>query len=377
MIYLDNSATTFPKPDIVVQEVTNSMKHYSANPGRSGHNLSLKAAEKIYLCRKTICKLFNLDDESKVVFTSGCTHALNIVIKGILKPGDHCVISTFEHNSVLRPLEKLKEKGISYTVADVAVGDNDKTVDNFRKCINEKTKLLVCTHASNVFGVRLPVERICALAHSYAIPFCLDAAQSAGVFDIDIQRDNYDFVCCAGHKGLYGPMGVGILVINNDKYPDSLIEGGTGSESINMLQPDFLPDKYESGTVNVSGICGLKKGVDIILKKTPYMILNQEMSYIRMLYRYLYKNKKVKLYTEMPTIESSAPVLSFSIIGKNSEEVAAHLNKNSVAVRAGLHCAPLAHKKMGTLSEGTVRVSPSIFTKETDIRKLAYLINNF
>lgn len=377
MIYLDNSATTFPKPDSVVQEVVNSMKYYSANPGRSGHSLSLKAAQSVFECRKAVCKLFNIDDESKVIFTSGCTHSLNIVIKGILKAGDHCVISTFEHNSVLRPLEKLKEKGISYSVADVYPDDNDKTVDCFRKCINEKTKLVICTHASNVFGFRLPVERICALCHSYGILFCLDAAQTAGVFDIDLTRDNYDYVCCAGHKGLYGPMGVGVLIINNDILPDSLIEGGTGSESSNLLQPDFTPDKYESGTLNVCGICGLKKGIDIILKKTPFVIRNQEMSYIRMLYNHLKMNKKVKLYTEIPTVDSFAPVLSFSVIDKSSEEVASVLNKNSIAVRAGLHCSPLAHKKMNTIDNGTIRVSPSLFTKESDIRKLIYVLNKF
>lgn len=377
MIYLDNSATTFPKPESVIKEVADSMKYYSANPGRSGHNLSLRAAQSVFDCRKAVCRLFNIDDESMVVFTSGCTHSLNIVIKGVLKPGDHCVISTFEHNSVLRPLEKLKEKGISHSVADVFPDDNDKTVDSFRKCINEKTKLVICTHASNVFGFRLPVERICALCHSYGILFCLDAAQSSGVFDIDLKRDNFDYICCAGHKGLYGPMGVGILVINCDKLPDSLIEGGTGSESSNLLQPDFTPDKYESGTINVSGICGLRKGIELVLKKTPFNIHNQEMSYIRMLYRYLKKNPKVKLYTDIPTAESFAPVLSFSIENKSSEEVAAFLNKNFIAVRAGLHCAPLAHKRMQTIDNGTVRVSPSIFTRETDIRKLINVINKF
>ncbi len=377
MIYLDNSATTFPKPFVVIREVENAMKNYSANPGRSGHSLSLLAAKNIYECRKSVCRLFNIDDESKIVFTSGCTHSLNTVIKGVLKPGDHCVISTFEHNSVLRPLEKLKEKNISYSVADVFVDDNDKTVDSFRKCFNEKTKLVVCTHASNVFGYRLPVERICALCHSYGILFCLDAAQSAGVFDIDLKRDNYDYVCCAGHKGLYGPMGVGVLVINSDRLPDSLIEGGTGSESSNFYQPDFTPDKYESGTVNLPGICGLKKGIDFVMSKTPFAIANQEMAYIRMLYSGLKKNNKVRLYTDIPTVEAFAPVLSFSVKSKDSEDVAMYLNRNSIAVRAGLHCAPLAHKKMNTLEKGTVRVSPSVFTKEQDIRQLIYLINKF
>ena len=374
MIYFDNSATTYPKPLSVINAVNDSLRYYSANPGRSGHAMSLKTAEKIFECRSTVCKLFNLKDESKVVFTPSCTQALNIVIKGILKPGDHCVISNLEHNSVLRPLEKLKNNNISYSIAEVFEKDDDKTVESFRKCINEHTKLVVCTHASNVFGIRLPVERICALCHNYGILFCLDAAQSAGVFDINIEKDNYDFVCCAGHKGLYGPMGVGVLVINCDTIPDSLTEGGTGSESQNLSQPDFTPDKFESGTLNVSGICGLKKGIEVVLDKTPMMISNIEMAHIRLLYSKLKTMQKIKLYTEMPTLEYYAPVLSFNVDGRSSEEVASFLNKHSIAVRAGLHCAPFAHKCKNTLDIGTVRVSPSIFTKESDINYLVKVL---
>lgn len=378
MIYLDNSATTFPKPLSVINAVNESMRYYSANPGRSGHSLSLKAAQHIYDCRRVVCKLFNVNDESKVIFTSGCTHSLNTVIKGILKKGDHCVISALEHNSVLRPLEKLKERGVSYTVATVYPEDDEKTIDSFRQSFTEKTKLVVCTHASNVFGIRLPVERICALCHTYGILFCLDAAQSAGVFNIDVDNQGYDFVCCAGHKGLYGPMGVGVLIINTDVLPDSLIEGGTGSESQNLSQPDFTPDRYESGTLNVPGICGLKRGIDFVLSKKIMNIANKEMAHIRMLYHHLSKNKNIKLYTNMPTLEYYAPVLSFSVAGKTSEQVASYLNsRHNIAVRAGLHCAPLAHKMMNTLDNGTVRVSVSDFTTVNDIKKLIYALNNF
>lgn len=376
MIYLDNSATTFPKPHSVIQAVNEAMRYYSANPGRSGHNLSLKAAEKVFECRQAACRLFNIDDESKVIFTSGCTQSLNTVIKGVLKPGDHCVISCLEHNSVLRPLEKLKKNNISYSVANVYPGDNDKTLNSFRDCFNEKTKLVVCTHASNVFGIRLPVERICALAHSYGIMFCLDAAQTAGVFDIDVGTYGYDFVCCAGHKGLYGPMGIGLLIINSEILPDTLIEGGTGSESNNYNQPDFTPDRFESGTLNITGICGLKKGIELVLSKTPKVISSYEMKHIARLYDFLSKNNKVKLYTDKPTLSTSAPVLSFSVIGVQSELVAAYLNKNySIAVRAGLHCAPLAHKFMNTIDEGTVRVSPSMFTTDKEINTFIYALN--
>ncbi len=378
MIYLDNSATTFPKPLQVINEVNNAMRFYSANPGRGGHYLSIKAAQKVFECRQAVCALFNVDDESKVIFTSGCTHSLNTVIKGVLKEGDHCVISSFEHNSVLRPLEKLKqERNVSYTIAKVYPDDNDRTVDSFRQAFNEKTKLVVCTHASNVFGFKLPVERICALCHNYGILFCLDAAQSAGVLDIDISNSGFDYVCIAGHKGLYGPMGVGVLVINTSTLPDSLIEGGTGSESQNLSQPDFTPDKYESGTLNVSGISALKKGVDFVIAKKPDEILKYEMSHIVKLYNAFDKNKKVILYTDKPQKGKFVPVLSFNVKGYSCEKVASYLNdKYSIAVRAGLHCAPLAHKTMKTIDFGTIRVSPSVFTKENDINRLIFAINN-
>lgn len=377
MIYLDNSATSFPKPNSVIRAVNESMRYYSANPGRSGHTMSVKCAQKIFECRESVCRLFNIDDESKVVFTAGCTQSLNTVIKGVLKPGDHCVISCLEHNSVLRPLQKLKSKNISYTVADAHPTDSDKTLESFRQAINEKTKLIVCTHASNVFGFRLPVERLCALAHSYDILFCLDAAQSAGVLDIDIGKYNYDYVCCAGHKGLYGPMGVGVLVINTDVLPDTLIEGGTGSESQNLNQPDFTPDRYESGTLNVQGICGLKKGIDVILNMGVRNIHRLEMNHTTRLYDGLSRLSKVKLYTKRPVSDDFAPVLSFSVDNLDSEKVAAYLNNRyGIAVRAGLHCAPLAHRYMKTIDSGTIRVSPSIFTTNKDINTLVYAINN-
>lgn len=378
MIYLDNSATTFPKPDSVKLAVNESLRKYCANPGRSGHRMSISTANKVFECRQAVCKLFNLDDESKVVFTSGCTHSLNIAIKGVLKKGDHCVISCLEHNSVLRPVEKLKALGVSYSVATVYPGDNEKTLDSFRKCINEKTKLIVCTHASNVFGIRLPVERICALAHSYGIKFCLDAAQSAGVLPIDVGEYGYDFVCCAGHKGLYAPMGIGLLIVNTDSLPDTLIEGGTGSESQNYNQPDFTPDRFESGTQNICGICGLKKGIDFVLNKGISTIHKHEIRMVRHAYDGLKNDKKIKLYTNPPDIENYAPVLSFTVADKNSEKVAAYLSeKFDIAVRAGLHCSPLAHKYMNTIDEGTIRISPSVFTNEMQINKLIYAIKNY
>lgn len=379
MIYLDNSATTYPKPATVINAVYNSFKYYSANPGRSGHKMSLKTAEKVFNCRQKFKSFFNINDENNVIFTPSCTFSLNTVIKGLLKENDHIIISSLEHNSVLRPVEKLKQtKNVQHSIAEVDLYDNDKTIDNFRSKINEHTRLIVCTHASNVFGIRLPVERICALAHQYNIPFCLDSAQSAGVFDIDINNSNFDFVCCAGHKGLYGPMGIGVLIINNQKLLDTLIEGGTGSESSNPNVPVFNPDRFESGTLNIPGVIGLSAGLDFVQNKGIYNIAKSEIKLLKRLYHSLSDIKGVKLYTKEPDLNICAPVLSFSIKDTSSEEVSGFLNqKYNIATRAGLHCASLAHKFMGSEEFGTVRISPSYFTTERDISVLTNAVYNF
>lgn len=376
MIYLDNSATTFPKPYSVINTVNECMRYYSANPGRSGHKLSMKTAQKVYDCRVAVCKLFNVDNESKVVFTSGCTHSLNIVIKGVLKSGDHCIISSFEHNSVLRPLEKLKQQGITYSVAQVNPYNDDETVENFYKCIRDNTKLIVCTHASNVFGFCLPVERICKLAHKHKIQFCLDAAQTAGLLNIDAKNSKFDYICCPGHKGLYGPMGVGILIINSEVIPDTLIEGGTGSDSLSPNQPEFIPDRFESGTLNIPGICALKSGIEFVQAKGIENINKHEMNLIKQIFNSFSMNKSILIYNDYKM--KSVPVLSFVYNGLDSEKTATILSDRfNIATRAGLHCSPLAHKSMGTLNTGTVRISPSIFTTDKDIYNFLKVIKNY
>lgn len=370
MIYLDNSATTFPKPLKVTKTVEEALRKYSANPGRSGHNLSLKASEEIYKCREKLAKLFNVKKEEQVIFTLNCTHSLNIVIKGYLKKGDHVVISNLEHNSVTRPLTELSNRGISFTQATVFYGNPEETVNSFRNAINEKTKLVICTHASNVFGTRLPIERITALCHMYGIKVMVDGAQSAGVLPINIKDCDLDFFAAAGHKGLYGSMGTGILIVKDSDCLLPLMEGGTGSSSDSFKQPDILPDKFESGTPNLPGIVGLGRGVDFVMKRTPAFIANHEMRLIQRLYRNLSSISNVILYTEEPNLENSAPVLSFNIKNSDSEDVAYYLDKKyNIAVRAGLHCAPSAHISMNTVETGTIRVSPSVFTtaKEIDI----------
>ena len=372
MIYLDNSATTYPKPPEVTQAVYRAMRQYSFNPGRGGYRQSLRASEKVYEARAGIKDFLNAPTEEGVIFTSGCTQALNMVIKGVLRSGDHVVISSFEHNAVLRPLQKLAKNGvITYDVADVVIGDDDATIENFRNAVNEHTRLIICTHASNVFGVRLPTERLCALAHSYQILFCLDAAQSAGVFDVDMLRDGYDFVCCAGHKYLYGPMGTGVLVITNGMTLDTIVEGGTGSESSDADMPSYYPDRLEPGTVNIPGIAGLSAGVRFVRERGIGDIYRKEMRLIQILYSGLRGMSRVRIYSPDAGQVPSAPVLAFGVNGIDSEAVARYLSdRHDIAVRSGLHCAPLAHRAMGTSDTGVVRISPSVFTTEKEIRFL-------
>lgn len=374
MIYLDNSATTFPKPKYVQDAVNNTLKYSSANPGRSGHKLSLRASEEIFLARKTAAEFFNAEDETNVIFTLNCTMSLNMVIKGVLKSGDHVVVSSMEHNAVMRPLNRLAETGITYTQATVYPNDNDKTVDSFRKSINAKTRMFICCHASNVWGMKLPIERLSALAHEYGLLIAVDASQSAGVVPIDMKNSGIDFLCSAGHKGLYGPMGTGILILSGKYVPDTIIEGGTGSNSISFEQPSELPDKLESGTPNLSGISGLRAGMQFVSGKNIDNIAKHEFMLIQRLYKYLEKMEKIRLYMPFPTPEHFVPLLSFNVEGYDSETVAAILSKNNIAVRAGLHCSPAAHEMCGTIETGAVRISPSVSTKMSEIEYLVSVL---
>ena len=370
MIYLDNGATSFPKPLSVRQNVDISLKKFSANPGRSGHSLSLRAAKEIFECRKRLKELFNVNSEEEIIFTENCTMALNTVIFGLPSEGEHVLISSMEHNSVTRPLESLKDKGVTYSTFDYSYDDNE-TVDNVRNLIKPETKLVICTHASNVFGFRFPIERICALCHAYGILFCVDSAQSAGVFDIDVGTNQYDFVCMSGHKSLYGPMGTGVLILNNRNLKP-LLYGGTGTESVKKSQPEGLPEKFESGTQNMNGISGLKAGVDFVKNRGIKNIYNHEYKLAKRLFNGLANNRKVITYNKSFDYGKVAPVVSFNIDGVYSEDLVAKLNKYGIMTRGGLHCSPLAHTTMNTIENGTVRVVPGAFNTINDIN---YLLN--
>lgn len=376
MIYLDNAATTFPKPQSVVREVNMAITRYGANPGRSGHELAMKAGKTIYDCRLKLAKLFNVKNEENIIFTLNCTQSINFVLKGLLKKGDHVVISDLEHNSVTRPLKAMEANGITFTQAEVFENDNDKTVQSFRKAINANTRLIACTHASNVWGIRLPIERLSALAHEYGIEIMIDAAQTAGVLPIDFTNNDIDYLCMPGHKGLYGPSGTGVMIVKNSEKLTPLMQGGTGSSSISFEHPDFMPDKFECGTLNLMGIAGLLRGVEFVSARGINNIFAHEMKLTKKIYASLSANKNIILYTNEPDNKHCVPLLSFNHKSINSETVARHLNKDyGIAVRAGLQCAPSAHIKMGTQESGTVRISPSVFTTENEIQRFLNAIN--
>lgn len=371
MIYLDNAATTFPKPPRVVAAMSEAQRSKGANPGRSGHKMSVAAAEELFRCRQSAAELFGAPGPECVAFTLNCTMALNMVIKGVLKPGDHVVTSNLEHNAVMRPLQALADQNITFTQARVVPGNNNATVENFRSALRPNTALIVCTHASNVWGIRLPVERIAALGREYGVPMAVDCAQSAGVLPIDMKDSRIDYLCMAGHKGLYGPMGTGILICASGSLPKTIMEGGTGTSSESFLQPNLMPEQAESGTPNLPGIAGLREGIEFVRKKGTGVIFTHEMKLVQQLYDKLSRVPDVRLYTERPDEKHCVPVLSFNIEGLSSELVARRLDAVGIAVRPGLHCAPAAHQAMGTLERGTVRVSPSAFNQANEINRFA------
>ncbi len=375
MIYWDNAATTWPKPLAVQTATRHSMQAFGGNPGRGGHRLSMAAAEQVYECREAVAEFFGLEDPTGVIFMPNCTTALNTVIHGLLRDGGRVIVSDLEHNAVWRSVNALRGQ----PRVDVAAWspDEEQTVENFRLLIRPGTRLIVCTHASNVFGVTFPIRRLAALAHQHGILFCVDAAQTAGVLPLNMQADDIDYLCVAAHKGLYAPMGMGLLLCRERARVPSLIQGGTGSYSLLASQPDELPERLESGTPNLLGICGLRAGLRYVEQQGREAIYRHEMELLSLVYQRLSVTQGVRLYTKKPTLGTSAPVLSVNIDDLLPEDVARELDRHGIAVRAGLHCAPLAHRHFGTLPHGTVRLAPSAFSTRREaemICKIFYQI---
>ncbi len=362
MIYFDNAATSGHKPSMVINAVNYALKNLSANPGRSGHKAALDAADMVYKTRQKVADFFGAQGPENVVFTQNCTHALNYVIKGVLKRGDHAVVSSLEHNAVMRPLVKT---GISFDVAMVFENDED-TVADFEKKLKVNTKLVIMTGASNVTGQILPFEEIAKICKKRGIFFCLDAAQVAGIMPINMQKMHIDYLCVAPHKSLYAPMGTGVLICRKP-IQNTVIEGGTGTSSLEFIQPNTLPEMLESGTLNVPGIAGISAGIDFVKKVGIEKIYTFEMKLLKMLYDGFSKNEKIILYTNPPKMHKYAPVLPFNIRGMKSDTANEFFSKNGVALRAGLHCAPTAHKMLGTQDFGTLRASLSAFNNENEV----------
>lgn len=375
MIYLDNAATTYPKPECVINAMAYAQKYVGANAGRGGHRKTARAGEMVYACRERAAEMFGCDSE-RVIFTCNCTSALNTAIKGVLKENDHVIISCLEHNSVLRPVHKLTEKGIiTYDVAKVNPLSDRETVESFLSLIKKNTAAVVCTMVSNVFGTVLPVEWLGRELKKRGILFIVDAAQSAGTYKIDMKKMNIDILCMPGHKGLMGPMGTGMMLMGDGIEVFSLYEGGTGSFSMSESQPEVYPDRLESGTLNLPGIWGLKKGMDYIAcvgseeavhKKESRLcsILKEDLSVI----------KGIELYTDIAG-KNSAPLVACNMKNTHSEAVADILNSENIAVRSGYHCAFLSHKTFATESQGIIRVSPGWFNTKKDIKNLVFCLN--
>ena len=365
MIYLDNSATTNSKPQSVKNAVERAMNYYSFNSGRGGYKESVYTSDMIFSCREKLSALFGFSSEN-IAFTPNCTTAINFAIKGIVKPGDHIIISNLEHNAVARPVYALFQKGIiDYDIAEFSF-DKEQTINNFKKLIKPNTRAIVCMHASNVFGCVFPIKEIGKLAYENGIIFIVDAAQSAGVLDIDAKRDNIDILCAPGHKGLYAPMGTGFIALGDNIKLDTIVEGGTGSNSMKLAQPDNMPERLESGTLNNIGIAGLSAGADFVGSNGISSIYKHENSLMKYIYTELAKNKNVTLYTPSFNDAFLAPILSFNYKDYPSEKTASLLADKNIATRAGFHCSKLAHTAFSTDKRGTVRISPSVFTKYSE-----------
>ncbi len=360
MIYLDNAATTLQKPVTVPNAVLRAMQT-CAGVGRGGHAAAMAAAETVYQGRLMAAELFDAEPE-QVVFTMNATHGLNIAIRSLLSPGARVVVSGFEHNAVTRPLRALRA---DVRTAGKKLFDANDTLRAFDQAIAEKPDAVICTHVSNVFGCILPVEEIAALCRVNRIPFILDASQSAGSLPVSLRRTGARFIAMPGHKGLYGPQGTGILLCADGGQP--LLFGGTGSNSMEQEMPVFLPDRLEAGTHNVCGIAGLTEGMRFVRKQTPEAIFRHEQSLLRQLRRELGGQENLRLFTG----EGQAGVLSLSVENIDCEEAAQALAQEGIAVRAGLHCAPLAHRTAGTADAGTVRFSFSAFNTPREVRRAA------
>ncbi len=368
MIYLDSAATTLQKPAAVAAASARAIQT-CASPGRGGHRPAMLAADTAYRCRELAGKLLGVGEPERVVFTMNATHGLNIAIRSLVAPGDTVVVSGWEHNAVTRPLHAL---GAQVKVAAGPMFDQSAALAAFDALLTEDVKCAVCTQCSNVFGMILPIDAIARLCRERGIALIVDAAQSAGCLPVDLDGWGAAFVAMPGHKGLYGPQGTGLLLCGREVSVDPVLRGGTGSASLSQEMPDFLPDRLEAGTHNIAGIAGLTEGLKFVSAKTPRTILAHEQKLAALAWSGLSQLPGVEVFAD-GSFEAQAGALSFRVHGMDCEAVGEWLGDHGVAVRAGLHCAPLAHRTAGTLDTGTVRASFSAFNTLGEVERFLNL----
>lgn len=371
MIYLDNAATSFPKPPQVIRAMTDALQNFGANPGRGGHQLALRAGKTVEKCREAAAAFLGVPSPERVIFTRNCTESLNIAITGMLHKGDEVICSHGEHNAVMRPLERFVNRG-DITVKVLRPDERGLVpVDSLRRAITSRTGLVIICHASNVTGVIQPVRELGAICHERGVPFLVDAAQTAGVLDVTLDGLNADMIAMPGHKGLLGPHGTGLLALRDGIDPEPLILGGTGSASESVRQPELLPDRYESGTLNLPGIAGLLAGIEFVAKQREDIHR----------YENALNDRLRRQLTQIPGLRilgnEAAPRVGMTSVvpeGGDSAALADALDATGVAVRGGLHCAPAIHSYLGTMRSGAVRFAPGPYNTEQEIDDTAALV---
>lgn len=365
--YLDNAATSFPKPRIVLEKMIETYARLGVSPGRGSYDLAAEAAETVFKVRQKLARFFSAPDPERVIFAANATDALNIAIQGIVRPGDHVVSTRLEHNSVLRPLYHLHEQGwIDYSLVRF---DGKGYVDpqEIKKALKPRTRLVITTHASNVLGTVQPVPEIAHLCREYEIPILLDTAQSAGHIPIDMCGWGVGAVAFTGHKALLGPGGAGGLALSTALEVRTTRFGGTGVDSRSLVHTQEYPHRLEAGTLNLTGILGLSAGLDYLEQHNMQSLQQQEMALIRRLYDGLSSISGIALHSPPPA-EQSVPVLTCTVKGLDAGDVGDILDGDyGIAVRTGLHCAPFVHVDLGTEAAGAIRFSPGHFNTNADI----------
>lgn len=374
-IYLDNAATSYPKPEIVAKSMYDFMINNGTSSGRGSYQKAMQSDFLVYETRKLVGDLFKFKDYKKVIFTSNVTESLNLALRGILEENDHVITSSLEHNAVWRCLKTLeKERNITITKVKASKEGYTNPLD-VEKEIKDNTKLIVFNHASNVLGTIQPIDEIGKIAKNNNILFLVDAAQTAGVIDIDVNKSNIDLLAFTGHKSLLGPMGTGGLIVNCDYDIRPLKAGGTGGDSAYEYQPDYYPNKLETGTLNVSGIAGLKEAIRFINKETIQKIHKKESEVVDYAIDKLSNVKNIEIYGPKKS-DDIVGVISFNLKNKRAEDVVNELDlKHNIMLRAGLHCAPNAHELIGTKEIGSIRIGIGYFNEKHEVDTLVYALN--